>query len=111
MAGVPTSPPGSTACRAEPVRFGPAVVLTKSEVFDLCDLLGRAGGQAWTAGDHELAVAAGGWVGELEDRLTVPPSPPGEQTWGGTAAGTGWGGAGAVSPGAVGPGRTRATAS
>ncbi len=95
MAGVPASPPGLAADRAGPVRFGPAVVLTKSEVFDLCDLLGRVGGQAWAAGDHELAAAAGGWVGELEDRLTVPPSRPAERTWGGAPAGTGWGGAGA----------------
>ena len=101
--GTPWCPPGGAA---DPVRFGTEVVLTKVEVFDLCDLLGRIGGHAWALGGRELAVAAGAWVGELEDRLTALPAPP--------PAGTERGAIRSDEPAGtvpVSPGRTRATAS
>ena len=67
---VPHAP--GLALPARPVRFGAAVVLDKTEVFDLCDLLGRVGARASLPGVDQVAVAAAAWVGELEDRLARP---------------------------------------
>lgn len=53
------------------VQFGSALVLTKAEVLDLCDLLDRMGGPDGPADWAPLQAAARSWVDALESRLAA----------------------------------------
>jgi len=92
--------PGSGAAAPDPesVTFADAVVVTKAEAFELCDLLERSERALSARGWSALARRAGWWVGLFEDRLSRPAAqcPP--------VAGLGWahGTAGAQTAGACG---------
>lgn len=71
-------PPVRPSPRAEPTaeapartRFADRAVLTKDEVFDLCDLLARAHGVLGARGWWALAGMTERWITVLEGALVV----------------------------------------
>ncbi len=57
--------------QATPVRFSPAVILTKEEVFEACDWLATAGRLLHAHGHSAEASRASALFMQLEDRLAA----------------------------------------
>jgi hypothetical protein len=63
---------GATAPSPAPAVFATSIVMTKDEVFELCDVLHRAERALGSRGYTALAGRVGGWVAVLEHRLAIP---------------------------------------